>query len=258
MTDFVVPKLPLSAQEIIRKAALEFRRYAVFNKNVFELGMSFDSMYEEYIYPTYEIGLKYEDLGFDEAGQRILGTFLPVEKIAKIDSSLRKSPQRVFTLFHEVCGHGILQGDWLRKNMARLQHGRVASVEHTPDFTYDHGLEWQANLFAAHLAAPTQLITEFATKKLKLNRTVEFKGPGFYGVETVDGYREFRCQTFDAILTMLALPLQRYFGHLSVQSLAIRLGECGVAVDRAPKPRTSNGINRVAKQLATSIGLGFK
>ena len=89
------------------------------------LGISFQAVYEELIYPDYGIELQEGlDLGFDDTGRKYFGRFLPMENIVQIDRIISDDPnhpQRAFTYWHEVGGHGVLQGDWLRKQLKR--HG---------------------------------------------------------------------------------------------------------------------------------------
>lgn len=245
MTEFIVPAMFISPREISQKADLEFRRYAAMNDSVYELGMSFDSLYEEYIYPTYEIELKYADLGHDDQKLKIYGSYVAEDNTAYIDESLASDPRRVFTAFHEVCGHGMLQGSWIRSQLRQIaseNDGALPAV-----LSYADELERQANSFASHLAAPTALINRFARTKLRLNRPIEFRGPGVYGVQTVTGYRQFNCDSFQALSELIARPLQRYFGHLSVQALAIRVTQCSLVVDLEPKSFVSRGIHRVGR-----------
>jgi hypothetical protein len=84
--------------------------------------LSFDAAYNEFIYPKYDITLtEDQDLGIDDAGNKILGSFDPLDNAAFIDVSLSDDPRRTFTCWHEVGGHGLLQGEWLRKELTRLR-----------------------------------------------------------------------------------------------------------------------------------------
>ncbi len=63
------------------------------------LGISFQVVYEELIYPDFGIELQEGlDLGFDDAGKKIFGQFLPAENIVQIDRIIshdHNHPQRV-------------------------------------------------------------------------------------------------------------------------------------------------------------------
>src|SRR4051812_22864053 len=79
------------------------------------LGMDFDRVFEELIYPKYEVDLIDNiDLGRDEFGKRILGQYDPLTNNLFFDPMLRGDPRRVFTQWHEI-GHVILHGKWVRR-----------------------------------------------------------------------------------------------------------------------------------------------
>jgi hypothetical protein len=94
------------------------------------LGIRFQVVYEEVIYPDFGIELQEGlDLGFDDSGKKLFGRFLPMENIVQIDRIISDDPnhpQRAFTYWHEVGGNGVLQGDWLRKQL-KLHGGSMVS-----------------------------------------------------------------------------------------------------------------------------------
>src|SRR5437016_4462903 len=115
---------PLRRQEIIERAGqlIEQYRRVVGTTRIFHYGLHFDDVYEQVIYPEYQIGLdESQDLGTDAVGKKILGWFDPVQNKVFIDRSLKDDSRRAFTLWHEVGGHGVLQGAWLRDQI-RLVH----------------------------------------------------------------------------------------------------------------------------------------
>ena len=122
--------------------------------------ISFDTAYNEIIYPTHGISLIEDaDLGYDEQGQKIFGKYDPLENAAYIDVSLKNDPRRAFTCWHEVGGHGVLQGGWLRRELGRLQRrGCLTTTETSMSFCTMNVMERQANLFAANAAAPTRFL----------------------------------------------------------------------------------------------------
>ena len=129
---------PFSEGRIIRTAEELMRAYvretdpdpAFFTTN-------FDHVYENYIYPKFEIALEEDcDLGYDERGEKILGTYDFQTNTAYIDACLgprNRDPRRVFTCWHEVGGHGILQGEWLRRELARFRDVPVCRDDRSVD-----------------------------------------------------------------------------------------------------------------------------
>lgn len=161
MTELINPP-PFSRQQIIRHATDLIRGYAhCVGKDFAMLGINFDIIFEEYIYPEYEIELVEDcDLGVDEDGEKVLGFFQPEFNRVFIDQSLKGDPRRVFTCWHEVGGHAVLQGDWLRKEINRV--GMVREIVTTAPMLSPQAegtLERQANLFAAHAAAPAGFVS---------------------------------------------------------------------------------------------------
>ena len=98
------------------------------------------------------------NLGHDEQRNKILGRFDVETNTAYIDTSLgpeSPDPRRIFTCWHEVGGHGILQGQWLCRELARSHRFRyIITTEDSLDGRTRYELDRQANLFAAHAAAP--------------------------------------------------------------------------------------------------------
>lgn len=157
MTELINPP-PFSRQQIIRHATDLIRGYAhCVGKDFAMLGINFDIIFEEYIYPEYEIELVEDcDLGVDEDGEKVLGFFQPEFNRVFIDQSLKGDPRRVFTCWHEVGGHAVLQGDWLRKEINRV--GMVREIVTTAPMLSPQAegtLERQANLFCRTCGGPS-------------------------------------------------------------------------------------------------------
>ena len=95
----------ISREEIVRQADLLDRAYREIAGARAVLGTRFDHVYEQVIYPKYEIGLvEHIDLGVDEQGAKIFGYFDPRENVAYIDVSLRNDPRREFTCWQRLPG----------------------------------------------------------------------------------------------------------------------------------------------------------
>jgi hypothetical protein len=200
------------------------------------LGMSFDRFYESVIYPDYGIVLEEGcDLGFDADGSKILGQFEPASNKVYIDASLNRSlqdPRRTFTLYHEVAGHGVLQGEWLRAEFGRVSMtGKITTTEAMLDLETVNVLERQANLFAAHVAAPRWLLNHTMRTRLQLCCPVGFQGRAEYCVDVAGRTSFYFADTFDDVCRRLAWSIQPYFGGLSVEALSYRIAETGWAVD---------------------------
>lgn len=195
--------------------------------------VSFDFAYEEVIYPEYGISLvENDDLGFDEFGQKIYGSYDPIDNVAFIDQSLKQDPRRAFTCWHEVGGHGILQGDWLRKELGRLrQRGRLITNESALDLNTENVLEWQANLFAAHAGAPTPLLYHALEDLLSPTRPIRYIGPGTYTLVFRGVWHWFKVDSLNHLCRIIAKQIQWRFGFLSVEALSYRIQSLSIIDD---------------------------
>ncbi len=222
-----------SRRQIIGKAdALIRRHFDLVGLNAARLGMRFESIYENVIYPEYEIDLELgENLGDDESGSKILGKFLPHENLVLIDASLGPNdPRRTFTLWHEVGGHAILQGEWLRSELRRVQT-EIQTTEADLSHSVESRLEWQANFYAGQAAAPTWLIVYAIRSIFELNRPYRYIGPQKYWFPFPDGARTLHCRSFNEVCRRIACCIQRLFGNLSVEALSYRVEESPFVID---------------------------
>lgn len=251
MKEFIAP--PYSRQEIIRRATELVRGYAEYVGNDFALlGVNFDVIFEEYIYPEYEIELiETHDLGIDEDGEKVLGFFQPELNRVYIDRILQNDPRRVFTCWHEVGGHAILQGDWLRREINRT--GMVREIVTTapmlsPDVVGT--LEWQANLFAAHAAAPSGFVGHVIQQTFGLRRPFRYIGPGQYSFSLSSGTRIRKVGSFSELCNCIAFYIKHRFGGLSVEALSYRVAESRWvinSIDRTAPPTSAFGLKRSSK-----------
>lgn len=201
-------------------------------RNLVLNGLRFDPVYEEVIYPNYGIALdEGKELGFDDDGRKILGYFEPSENKAYIDVSLKNDPRREFTRWHEVAGHGVLQGPWLRKLTSRA----VTTEDDLSPETIKV-LERQANLFAANVAAPLWLVDAMIVRVYRPTKPFIYLGPSGYWLETNGQSRRYHIFDFDDLCQTIAWSLQPYFGYLSKESLGYRVRETGWVVDRTRPP----------------------
>jgi hypothetical protein len=188
------------------------------------LHVSFDTAYNEIIYPKYGIALVEDsDLGFDSTGEKILGQYDPMENTAFINVSLRDDPRRAFTCWHEVGGHGVLQGQWLRKEFSRLsRQGCCVTTEASLACAKDT-MERQANLFASHAAAPTWFVCHALVELLDLTRPIRYVGPATYTLTFNKSWCRFKVDSFADLCRILAKAIQWRFGGLSVEALSYRI-----------------------------------
>lgn len=251
MTELIKPP-PFSRQEIIRRATDLIRGYARCVGDDFAmLGMNFDVIFEEYIYPEYEIELvEDQDLDVDENGEKILGLFQPEFNRVFIDPSLKGDPRRVFTLWHEVGGHAVLQGDWLRREMNRI--GMVRGIVTTAPMLTPQAegiLERQANLFAAHAAAPVGFVSYAIYKTFGLNRPYRYIGPGRYCFALSSGTRSREVADFTELCNCIAYYIKHWFGGLSVEALSYQVAESKMVVDTtlSTSPLSGFGLKRTSR-----------
>ena len=241
----------LSKVDVIAAADRLTRQYReTLGDEIALLGMRFDLIYERVIYPDYEIVLEERcALGHDAQGSKILGQFDPASNTVYIDSELAPEfddPRRTFTLFHEVAGHGVLQGEWIRSEFDRLKkRGRLTTTEAMLDSRTTNILEWQANVFAGHAAAPTWLLNHWMRSRLRLSGPVQFLGRGEYCVDLGGRTSFYFAESFNGICRRLAYGVKPFFGGLSVEALSYRVAESGWAIDQSAKAfrlqRTAKG-----------------
>jgi hypothetical protein len=200
--------------------------------------VNFDVAFDEIIYPRYEIVLnESEDLGFDERGEKILGSYEPLSNTAFIDVSLKNDPRRTFTCWHEVGGHAILQGEWLRQELRRLnQAGQLITTETDLDLATTNILERQANLFAAHAGAPTALLYYALDHLLSPTRPIRYVGPKTYNLMFRGVWQWFKVDSLNHLCRILGKAIQWRFGHLSVEALSYRIQSLPIIQDISRPP----------------------
>jgi hypothetical protein len=238
----------LTKQEIIRKAEILARDYFdAIGPEKSRLGISFDVAYEYVLYPEYGILLiDNQDLGFDEAGKKILGEFDPFERTAYIDVCLQPRYQdrrRAFTCWHEVAGHGILHGQWLRDNYDQF-NSTIVTTEDTIELRAENLFEWQANLFAAHAAAPRWFVDRMILRTFELKQPFRYLGPGRYSYCVPGGTQYHEARNFHDVCYRVAQYIRPYFGGLSIEALSYHVAESRWIADLSgmesvppPRPR---------------------
>ncbi len=250
---------PFSDARIIKAAEELTREYVRAAKPdpVLPLTINFDHVYENYIYPTYDVRLEEDcDLGVDDQGKKVLGTYDLETNTAYIDASLgprSRDPRRVFTCWHEVGGHGVLQGEWLRRELGRFDYSRrIVTTEASIDGRTEYTLERQANLFAAHAAAPTWFVRQVIQETYNPVRPIRYLGPRTYclSVRGRSVYKEVA--DFNHLCWIIADYMGWRFGGLSNESLGYRLAQVGFVVDASG---AGLRLNRVARAGSRRSGL---
>ncbi len=240
---------PFSDRRIVQTAEDMTRKYVrATNPDPVLLTINFDHIYENYIYPEYGIALEEDcNLGHDEQGKKILGRFDVDTNTAYIDTSLgpgSRDPRRTFTCWHEVGGHGILQGQWLRRELSRFNHTRsIVTTEESIDGRTHYELDRQANLFAARAAAPTWFLRRVIQETYQPTHPLRYIGPGRYCLSVNKATRYRDAEDFGHLCRIVAYYINWRFGGLSLEALGYRLVQIGFITDASlPGLR----LNRVA------------
>ena len=213
-------------------------------------GLDFDEVYDAVIYPKYGIFLcKDEYLNVDDDGTPILGKFLPKDNTALVDKKLFETydARRIFTEVHETAGHGILHGQYLRKNANKFP--KLYSTERTVGLdknTFDwkkfNTFEWQANTFAANVAAPRNYVWCIFVKLFGMERKIKYQGAGRYSLIYNSMFWPVYVSSPYDLAWKIAKRMQHYFWGLSAESLAYQLLE--VAIDNNGYDNGGFGVSR--------------
>lgn len=230
---------PMSKLQILHKAHEFWLEYVreVGPEYILNCGVNFDEMYEVVLYPKYEIVLVTdEDLGVDDEGTAILGKFLPKDNTALVDKKLfeERDPRRVFIEGHEVIGHGILHGPFLRKNAYKFP--KLYSTEKGIDPTQNrfnwktfNTFEQQANTFAANVMAPRIYVWCMFIKLFGMRRKIRYCGPGKYSLCYNNNNWFVYVSSPLELAWKIAKRMKHYFWGLSAESLSYQVLK--VAID---------------------------
>jgi hypothetical protein len=200
-------------------------------------GLHFHDIYEKLLYPKFKIELfEGGELGTDQDGQKILGRYDVAANTAHLDqiiSAESGDPRRAFTCWHEVAGHGVLQGKWLREQVATTgMFGTIKVTEIDLSASVERRLEWQANLFASRLAAPDWLVNYAIKKLINPGRKFLFREPCIYWLN-IQGLplRKYIVDAGD-LSGWIGSKISGYFGGLSAEAIGYRITEIGWIDDR--------------------------
>ena len=254
--DNTLDHCPISRSEIVRLAenlTIKFREFA---GDRAYLGINFQNVFDEFIYPKYEVKLiDHIDLGRDEDGNEILGQYDAETNHLFFSPCLRNDHRRTFTYWHEI-GHIVLHGEWLRRLIqlgSRSYMIRTTERSLSPQTIQE--LEVQANIFASYTAAPTWLLRHAFLRTFKTPYLM-FTGPGTYSFCLSCGTQTRHISDFSELCNQAAHFMTRYFGGLSQQALGYRIEGSDLVVNRLTGPGIAR-LNRAAKKNSSQRAFAF-
>jgi hypothetical protein len=224
---------PMSKELIRQEAHLLWVKYVqvVGPEHVLNHGVDFNELYDALIYPQYEIELvRDQTLGLADDGSQILGEFLPKDNTALVDKSLYETGDHrfVFTVSHEVIGHGVLHGPFLREHAK--EYATLLSTERSTgltasgfDWSQMNTFEWQANAFAAHVIAPRTYVWCLWVKLFGTDRKMGYRGPGCYHLTFKDMSLPVKINSPFQLAWIIAKKMEHYFWGLSTQCIAYQV-----------------------------------
>lgn len=205
-------------------------------------GLQFELLYERVIRPEYGIRLvENADLSSLCDRKGALGAYCPDLNEAQIDRSMSPDSgdrRRAFTLYHEVCGHGVLQGDWLRAQASGQEESGLVESDETLDPRTLITLERQANAMAAYSAAPMWLVEMRLVYRLRQTQIFVYRGPGAYYLGAPGRLERYEVASFEDYARNLAVLIKHWLGGLSAQALGYRVQRSSIVANatRAPRP----------------------
>jgi hypothetical protein len=222
-------------QQIVGAAARLMAKYEeiVGREYITHNGLHFDDVHEKLLAPQFRVDLyEDEDLGEDDDGRKILGRYDVRKNAAHLDRVISRESgdrRRIFTCWHEVAGHGVLQGTWLRKQLEQIGMGYefIDVTEWSLSADAERILERQANTFASHLAAPGWLINYAINTTFRPNRKFIFTGPCKYWLD-VNGLRISKYVVdADDLCGWIGAKISGFFGGLSAEAIGFRIAAVG-------------------------------
>ena len=215
---------PMSMYTVRMKAEALFWDYVkeVGEDYILKNGLNFDDAYDSVIYPRYEIAMDRNiDLGVDDDGIEIFGQFLPHHNVALISRNLivRNDPRLLFTTIHEVVGHGILHGNYLRKTGKDYPH--LYSTRES--IFMENAFEHQANTMAINFVAPEGFVLALYWKVFGTRRNINYTGPGRYSLCFNNKNWSVWANSPYHLAWLIAKKLKHYFWGLSTESLMYRV-----------------------------------
>lgn len=227
---------PLADSDIVAKANQLMADYVALKGGRNRLiVLDFGDVFSTIIRPRFGIEIiERQRLGSDSNGSKILGVYDFVDRTALIDECIERDsgdPRRVFTIIHEVVGHGVLQGDWVLSQLSSPAVEPCFETEETISFASASRWERQANLCAAHVGAPTWLVVQSCACVLGMNRPIRWIGPGTYCLGQGKAEERVHCDSLKTLAWHLGRRLRHRFGGLSAEAISIRALQSRVLID---------------------------
>lgn len=199
-------------------------------------GLRFRELYERVIWPRYRITIQEDvDLRLACDGNGALGMYIPTDKVALISGSMSErlcDPRRTFTLYHEVCGHGVLQGRLLSIQATGVSaSSALVETAETLNPWNRTMLEWQANTMAGMTAAPMWLVNAQIIEQLKPNRPLRYLGPKRYWLGPPGDVRPYEVSSFNHFCRHVASRISHMFDGLSIEALSYRVERSRIVTD---------------------------
>lgn len=219
--------------------------YAQLNGDVHPdlFSIAFDQVFDSVIYPHYEILLDEEsDLGFHQ-DEKVLGFYdaesnaISLDRLFKNNSEIMRW-KRTFTGWHEL-GHAILHRSWLLTQKQK----RISTSEQSLSYENEARLERQANLFAAHAAAPQWFLDFVLKSTFDLTRPIRYIGPTTYDLYPRGCQRRCRATNLYDLCMNIAYAIRHRFGELSIEALTYRIQESRW-IDNVSGPLPENFVPR--------------
>jgi hypothetical protein len=238
--------------KIVESAARHSRRFQdeVGRDYILANGLHFYDVWGSIFHREYGVSVEENaDLGADASGQKILGRYDIPGNVAYIDSTISEDsgdPRRVFTLWHEVAGHAVLQGRWLRSQLEDRRRGATVEVtEFSISAATEQRLERYANLFASQMAAPDWLVNDAIIRVFQPVRPFLFVQSGEYWLD-VRGLRipKYVVDAGD-LARLIGAKISEFFGGLSAEAIGYRVIDLGWIDDRSSG---SVRLHRVARR----------
>lgn len=210
---------------------------------------SFQWFYDEVLDPEFGVGLiDDEDLGFDDTGHKLLGRYDFRQNIIYVDKSLSPSSgdrRRAFTLWHEAA-HAILHRDWMLEHQEAFIGQRTQTCDDDLKWNPENRLEYQANIMAACLGAPSRLLYVHMMRVFGLNWDLRYRGPGDYTLTVSGTSRRYKVESFGHLCRLLAYHIKDRFGGLSEECLGYRIQQLPL-VRNCEDPHSQSFLYRRAK-----------
>lgn len=191
--------------------------------------INYEHVYDTFLYPQYGIALEEGDDLSDCENETVFGYYDILTNTVALDATIcdpqnALSSKKAFTFWHEI-GHAFLHSEWLKSQIATYPNGRVITTESAISRETSDKLEQQANLFAAHAAAPTWFLNHVIETTFGLNHAICYRGPYNYQLYPWGVRKQFQIENHRQLCRAIAYNINHRFGGLSIEALTYRIAE---------------------------------